>query len=554
MPPPTLLTGRLAKTLCAVALLTASTHAAQALGGMLELRGEFGGWAGTEHLGQTLVPAHDFDLDGTPDLLTSWQVPAAGTTEVGVFSSRDGRLLHQIALPRLHSLHHTEALASIRDVDGDGVPEIAVGEQHYPFTTARGIVQLFSGASGQVLWSLSSPTSYDHLGSGLAAVGDVNLDGYDDLLVHASTMRWQPPISPSGVALLLSGLDGSELRRFEVADQYQQYAGQQHVAAAGDVDHDGVPDLLVSGGGDLYYSLRARVALFSGATGLLIREHVANSDTGSLGVSIAFAGDVDRDGTPDYAVADDGAGAVWVHSGATGAILLRSNGPPSVEFGIGLSGGRDLDGDEVPDLLITERRTALLHVVSGATGEKFLLIGGGSGPDRPGFRACPLGDADRDGRLEFAWSGAESALPGAPASSGFIRIAEFVRGLESSRSTLSAAAGGTVQWLIEFPRVEAHRPYRLLASGRGTTGGLFEGVHVPLDQDGVFTRMLTGPPRGFLFAVGTLDASAQATAQLHLPSGAAQAWLGSTLWFAAVVGPPSARHGSSVAIPLTIRP
>lgn len=546
--------GSLALPSCAFALAAAGALGAQSAGGMLDPGWERGGAAADAEAGRCLVAARDFDGDGRRDLLASALAPG-GLTEVSVLSSGDGRVLQRITLPRQYGLLRTEALASLRDVDGDGVPEIAIGEQHYVTGyDYDGLVTLHSGRTGAVLWSVTRPNEGGHLGSWLAAAGDVNQDGFEDLLVHAPTLRALGPPYISGGALLLSGLDGAELRRFAVADLTHQVVGERRVAGAGDVDGDGSPDLLVSGLGNSSGSQLGRVALFSGATGALLREHLATSTYGTFGCSVAFAGDVDRDGVPDYAYSDPYYGLVWLRSGATGQLIHLLQGSSAQEFGAGLEGGRDLDGDAVPDLLVTERESGLLHLMSGATGELALSIGALGASDLPGFGACALDDADRDGCVEFAWAGAHSALPGAASRSGFVRIAEFPPCIEQDRPTISALAGGTVHWALDFPDSEAGQPYLLLASGQGPGSGLFEGILVPLVQDAVFARMLAGAPRAFAQAAGTLDALGRAAPSLALPAGAGLPFLGSTIRFSAVVGPAGARRGASAAASLTVRP
>lgn len=525
----------------------------QANGGMIGLEHEVPPAAGATEVGRRLVAAHDFDRDGALDILTTW-IQSASTTEIAVLSSRTGAELLRVSIPYAHPIYAAPTLSSVADVDGDGVHEVAVGEQHHGYSYS-GAVTLYSGATGVILWRVHQSGSGDHLGAGLATVGDVDRDGHEDLLAHAPTMR--DPAYPYlfGGAILLSGLDGTELRRVYVADEPHVAHGESRVARAGDVDRDGVPDFLVGGVPGQSSSYAGQAVVFSGASGAVLIHSEGVAAAYSYGAAVCYAGDVNRDGHPDHAVADPALGFVRIISGRDGSLLRTHGGANRQDYGIGMSGGRDLDGDAVPDLIVPEWEEKVLHIYAGADGTEFLTIRASSGTDHPGQQSCVLGDADHDGRISFAWSGAASSnLPGLPAGSSFVRVAEFVRGLAADRPVISATAGGVVRWEVDFPSELAGSPYLLLASGSGTTGGSFEGIHLPLDQDAVFARMLAGSPRGFSAAAGNLDAAARAAPSLTLAPARAWPWLGSTAWFAVVAGPPGARAGASVAVPLTITP
>src|SRR5262245_3243685 len=72
------------------------------------------------------------------------------------------------------------------DVNNDGVDDIAVGP---PFDNSTlidsGRVRVYSGATGNLLWSRGGENSGDELGYSIAAIGDANGDGFDDLVAGA---------------------------------------------------------------------------------------------------------------------------------------------------------------------------------------------------------------------------------------------------------------------------------------------------------------------------------------------------------------------------------
>jgi hypothetical protein len=103
------------------------------------------------------------------------------------------------------------SVASVPDLDGDGVPEILAGA---PSPTDRaegsatpvpsGCARVWSGKTGKPLFTLRAPGGVEshQFGAGVAAVPDVNGDKVPDLLVGA----------PDVGAVVFSGKDGSVVR------------------------------------------------------------------------------------------------------------------------------------------------------------------------------------------------------------------------------------------------------------------------------------------------------------------------------------------------------
>lgn len=131
----------------------------------------------------------------------------------------------------------------VGDVNGDKVPDIYASD--YPNAAkgpATGRVYVHSGADGRRLYTLTGEGPGDGFGIGSADVGDVNQDGFDDLLIGA----WQHAraASSGGKVYLYSGRDGSLLRAITCRVPGETFGFD--ATGAGDVDGDGVPDFLLT--------------------------------------------------------------------------------------------------------------------------------------------------------------------------------------------------------------------------------------------------------------------------------------------------------------------
>jgi hypothetical protein len=159
--------------------------------------------------------------------------PMGGVFEVPVirvFSGMDYSLLMTIEGPTYDASHgwHVYTIAHAGDVNADGVPDLIAqlkdATTGLPFSTL-----VYSGATGAVLADLATPAP-----NAFAAAGDVNADGYGDLIL--AYYNGQTP----GIVKVRSGKDGSTLDLIQVAP------GQAvRVSGAGDQNHDGFADFVV---------------------------------------------------------------------------------------------------------------------------------------------------------------------------------------------------------------------------------------------------------------------------------------------------------------------
>src|SRR5262245_15153923 len=247
-------------------------------------------------------------------------------------------------------------LAAVGDVNGDGVPDLAIAAPALASTASTGplpSVRIVSGSDGATLVTMTGAGD-DQFGAALAAAGDVDLDGIVDVLLGA-------PGNPGDVDFvqLRSGADGHVLRTFSGLsgiDSADQFGAA--VAGGRDADGDGVPDVLVGAPGTSFTYFYAYAKLFSGASGQLLLTMTDPVPVEEFGAAVCFMPDADGDGLSDLLVgAPTGQifgddGRLELRAGTTGAVLQTVHGTAHQQFGTWLRPTPDIDGDGESDVLV----------------------------------------------------------------------------------------------------------------------------------------------------------------------------------------------------------
>jgi hypothetical protein len=245
------------------------------------------------------------------------------------------------------------SVAAPGDVDGDGVGDYLIGsDRDNPNGADSGSATLFSGATGAVVMKLDGLDAGDYFGQFVGGAGDVDDDGVPDMIV-AAPYDDEPLLTDCGSLRAVSGASGSTITTIHGTSNGALMGACGRI---GDVNGDGHDDLLVGASGENSSSLlgSGRVSVYSGAPPhslLLVFEGTASSE--KLGHRVAGAGDLNQDGYADL-LATSGAQPRVVHVfDAFGATLLDIPEPPnSVSFGDSLAGVGDVDGNGRGDFIV----------------------------------------------------------------------------------------------------------------------------------------------------------------------------------------------------------
>jgi hypothetical protein len=360
----------------------------------------YANWAGTgfhggDHFGASVATAGDVNGDDFSDIIIG--APSyfdLGGSDVGIVYVYHGSIYGPSSSPDwTHAgsqiwAAYGSSVATAGDINGDGYSDVIVGAPRYDDQSANpedvGRVYIYhgsaSGLAANHAWSTLG-TWYSYLGYSVATAGDVNNDGYADVIIGAPGRDTGLEAASNGAAYLYygsaSGINNTIHERFDGRDLYGQFG--YSVSTAGDVNGDGCADVIIGApkadtfDGDLE---KGEVHVFYGGSPRMDGNPdwmvLTYQDYSNLGNSVATAGDVNSDGYADIIIGQkkyDGSGGqtdlgralVWLGSsgGLPGswrwddqADWIIYYATASSQFGYSVATAGDVNGDGYSDVLI----------------------------------------------------------------------------------------------------------------------------------------------------------------------------------------------------------
>ena len=326
------------------------------------------------NFGQIVATAGDVNGDGYSDVivLVAWLGGQPGWVYV-YHGSASG-----LATTPAWTIHSDLGTASIQsvaaagDVNGDGYGDVIVGLPDYDNgQTDEGRARVYlgsaSGLSTTPSWTVEINQAGAQFGYSVGTAGDVNNDGYADVVVGA--INWDDPdVNEGGAFVYLgssTGLATTPVATLECNKQAAFFGSS--VGTAGDVNGDGYADVIVgapnytngqSGEGAVFVYLGSS----SGVTTTPVWTKESDQAGASLGNSVATAGDVNGDGYSDIIVGayqfdnpEANEGRVWVYNGSSsGPATTAAWGVDINQGGLGQSVATvgDVNADGYADVIV----------------------------------------------------------------------------------------------------------------------------------------------------------------------------------------------------------
>jgi hypothetical protein len=312
-----------------------------------------------------VVPAGDADGDGRDDVLVIGYAPEDAEPRAGAWVLTDlagAAAADEWGAPLGLPVPNVLDGAGLGDVDGDGFGEVALIGRLEPSEEYG--MWLYRGAPDGP--ALEPDVAAPGHATSVAPLGDIDGDGRPDFAVGSRFggdehrgLVWLFTAPPNGDSPL------EELASAEIIGDDYTYAGSD-VDGAGDVDGDGYDDVLVGhqpdGWADTLLVGTLWVEPLVGTTTLADAHASFYTDWPGTadfkGATVSGAGDLDADGEDDFAIALDREGVVYLYYGETSGhqSILDADATFAhltyYKVGNTLDGGADVDGDGFPDLLV----------------------------------------------------------------------------------------------------------------------------------------------------------------------------------------------------------
>ncbi len=283
------------------------------------------------------------------------------------------------------------SVATAGDVNGDGYDDVIVGAtRHENGQEDEGGAWVYlgsaAGLAASAAWSVESDLEYSRLGGSVGTAGDVNGDGYADIIVSARFFGEAQ--SDRGKACVYHGspIGPSPVANWSVVGSQNNQQFGSSVGTAGDVNADGYSDIIVGSSGT-----NSAFVFHGSATGLpgAAAWTAVNAQAGAFfGTAAKTVGDVNGDGYSDVIVGayafDNGQtdeGVAFVYHGSPAGlspapVWTAEGDQPGAQFGIEVGAAGDVNGDGYSDVIVG---APLFDNIESAEGRAYVYLGSPTG-------------------------------------------------------------------------------------------------------------------------------------------------------------------------------
>jgi VCBS repeat protein len=332
------------------------------------------------------------------------------------------------------------SVSSAGDVNGDGYGDLVVA------TGTTGAIDIYLGSATGLP---TTPSAKVQLTSGssvykLAAAGDVNGDGYADIIVGSCTTGCE-----FGTGIVYGVYLGSATGLgTSAAQMIASTLSATAVASAGDVNGDGFGDVILGLGATGGSSMGNVYIYLGGTSGLGASPAATLTDGvagGYFGSTIASAGDVNGDGYADIIVGEGSKSEAFVYLGSAAGITSGETAATtligtSMDYAFVVSGAGDVNGDGYSDVAVGDVLDGDVYVYLGsASGVTVTPAASITSPG--GYTGAIASAGDTTGK---GYSSLAVGSPDVSTSVGAVYVYPGGSSLSTTPTTLSNPGGASV--------------------------------------------------------------------------------------------------------------
>ena len=363
--------------------------------------------------GYSVSALSDLNGDGFKDLIVGESYYDNGTGRVSIYfgSSEFNSVPDLVLYGENENDQFGFSIASGCDLNGDGFDDIAIGAYKCG-TDGEGKVYIYFGRkemTGEADLVLTGQNQNGSFGYCAASAGDLNGDGFDDLIVGTYGFS----SSKSSVYIYLGGNDMDTASDIELlSESIFQYFGHS-AAGVGDVNGDGYDDVVVGAYGTKSYEGRSYL-YFGGNDMDNAPDVIFDGEEGNsgFGFQVSGAGDVNSDGYSDILVSapfyNNSAGRVYVYFGGVNISaetdFVLDGEDENDYFGYSTASAGNVNGDDSGDIIIGayshdsfKGKAYLYYGSKSGNGFTGIDISGQGSENCFGYSVASAGDINSDG-------------------------------------------------------------------------------------------------------------------------------------------------------------